>query len=137
MKKIKEYAVIILSAFLLVVGFYYGKEYYDNKIYEDRIATILNDSSFNYLDFYNDTYSKNFEKLVIEVLNLTYEEEKNKDIIKDITLHFELLTINKMGMDEFIFSDVITYEDKKFLILQNDLISLLMKKIELHKDSKK
>lgn len=137
MKKIKEYSVIILSAFLLVVGFYYGKEYYDNKVYEDRVATILNKSSFNHLDFYNDIYSKNFEKLVIEVLDLTYEEEKNKDIIKDITFHFELLTVNKMGMDEFIFSDVITYEDKKFLILQNDLISLLMKKIELHKDSKK
>lgn len=137
MKKIKEYSVIILSAFLLVVGFYYGKEYYDNKVYEDRVATILNESSFNHLDFYNDIYSKNFEKLVIEVLDLTYEVEKNKDIIKDITFHFELLTVNKMGMDEFIFSDVITYEDKKFLILQNDLISLLMKKIELHKDSKK
>ena len=137
MKKIKEYSVIILSAFLLVVGFYYGKEYYDNKVYEDRVATILNDSSFNHLDFYNNIYSKNFEELVIEVVNLAYEEEKNKDIIEDITLHFELLTINKMGMDEFIFSDDITHEDKKFLILQNDLISLLMKKIELHKDSKK
>lgn len=135
MKKIKKYTIIILIAFLLVVGLYHGKEYYDNKVYEDKIATILNDSRFNHLNFYNDTYSKNFENLVTEVVKLSYEEEKNKDIIKDITLHFELLTINKMGMDEFIFSDDITHEEKKFLILQNDLISLLMKKIELYKGS--
>lgn len=136
LKKIKIYILIILQTFVVFTIFYYGKEYYYNQKFEHEITTILNNTNFNHLDFYNNIYSKNFENLVIEVVKLVNEEEKNKDIINRINFYFELLIINRIALNELILKDNLKYEHKRFLIIQNNLINLLMKKIKLHQTSK-
>ena len=136
MSKIRKYVIFFLLSFLVFTGLNYGKKYYNNMIYEKEIAAILNDRDFNHIDFYKNTYLKNFEKLVIEVVNLVEENEKNKNIIESISIYFERLTINKISMDKHILEDNVTQEDKKLLVIQNDLINLLIEKIELSKNSK-